>query len=208
MENITAPRITSASTFSSVCETSVPITTGSAWRGRPSRRATISAREGSPSRAGSVADISTPTAVPCQASVKRGFASGSAARRIAAQETARKTIEAHISASPITTHAGLDVTSVCATRSRPIRSIARYEPPIAPSAATRNSARRSSTAARHAVAGAGSSDGSRRAGRRGPRSAERSPIRTAARSVAPTGSGTARASSYAETTSAATFGQA
>ena len=70
VENMTAPRITSASTLSSVCETSVPITTGSASRGRPSRRATISAREGSPSRAGSVADISTPTAVPCQASAK------------------------------------------------------------------------------------------------------------------------------------------
>ena len=114
MENITAPRISSATTLSSVCETSVPITTGSASRGRPSRRATISARDGSPSRAGSVADISTPTAVPCHASVKRGRDSGSAALRIACHETARKIIETHISASPTSTQVGLDVTSVCA----------------------------------------------------------------------------------------------
>ena len=111
--------------MSSVCETSVPITTGSASRGRPSRRATISARDGSPRRAGSVADISTPTAVPCHASVKRGWNSGSAALRIACQETALKIIEAHISARLTTTHVGLEVTSVCPTRSSPIRSSAR-----------------------------------------------------------------------------------
>ena len=50
----------------------MPSTDGSSSRGRPSRRATISAREGSPSRAGSVADISTPIAVPCIASARRG----------------------------------------------------------------------------------------------------------------------------------------
>ena len=70
--NITAPRITSATTFSSVWETSVPSTAGRRSRGRPSRRATISARDGSPSRAGSVADIRTPIVVPCIASAKRG----------------------------------------------------------------------------------------------------------------------------------------
>ena len=173
----------------------MPITTGSASRGRPSRRATISARDGSPSRAGSVADISTPTAVPCQASVKRGLESGSAALRIACQETARKIIETHISASPTSTQVGLDVTSVCPTRSTPIRSSARYAPPAAPSAASPIAPRRSSAPARRAVVGAGCSDGSRRAGRRGPRSAERRPIRTAARSATPSGCGTARASS-------------
>ncbi len=121
MVNITAPRITSASTLSSVCETSVPSTTGRYSRGRPSRRATISARDGSPSRAGSVADISTPIVVPCIASVKRGRACGSAARRIACQETARSTIEPHISARPTSTQTGLERTSASPIEPMPIR---------------------------------------------------------------------------------------
>ena len=41
-------------------------TVGSSSRGRPRRRATTSARDGSPRRAGSVADISTPMDVPLQ----------------------------------------------------------------------------------------------------------------------------------------------
>ena len=45
---VTRQRITSASRLSSVWETIVPSTTGSVSRARPSRRATISAREGSP----------------------------------------------------------------------------------------------------------------------------------------------------------------
>ena len=62
LENAITPSTTSASTLSIVCETIVPITTGVVSRGRPARRATISARAGSPRRAGSVADISTPIA--------------------------------------------------------------------------------------------------------------------------------------------------
>ena len=61
--NITAPSATSARMLSSVWETIVPSTTGKRSRMRPSRRARISAREGSPSRAGIVADISTPIIV-------------------------------------------------------------------------------------------------------------------------------------------------
>ena len=75
--------------FSSVCETSVPSTTGRFSRGRPVRRATTSARDGSPSRAGSVEDISTPIIVPCIASSSRIRARGSAALRIAYHENAR-----------------------------------------------------------------------------------------------------------------------
>ena len=48
-----------------------PSTTGRFSRGRPVRRATTSAREGSPRRAGSVEDISTPMNVPCMASDSR-----------------------------------------------------------------------------------------------------------------------------------------
>ena len=63
-ENMITPRMISATMFSSVCETTVPSTTGNVSRGRPVRRATISARDGSPRRAGSVEDISTPIIVP------------------------------------------------------------------------------------------------------------------------------------------------
>ncbi len=80
--NITEPSATSATMFSSVCDTSVPRTTGRVSGTRPSRRATMSAREGSPSLAGRVADISTPMKVPCMASRRFTSAAGSAARRI------------------------------------------------------------------------------------------------------------------------------
>ena len=73
---MTAPRIASATMLSSVCETSVPSTTGRFSRGRPVRRATTSARDGSPSRAGSVEDMSTPMNVPCIASESRTRARG------------------------------------------------------------------------------------------------------------------------------------
>ena len=94
--------------FSSVCETSVPSTIGRFSRGRPVRRATTSARDGSPRRAGSVEDISTPMNVPCIASASRTRARGSAAWRIACQENARITIAAHMIASPSSTNDGLE----------------------------------------------------------------------------------------------------
>ena len=93
---MTIPRPTSATTLSSVWETIVPTTVGRLSRGRPVRRATISAREGSPRRAGRVADMSTPMNVPCRASERRRRASGSAAVRIACHATPRTTIEPHI----------------------------------------------------------------------------------------------------------------
>ena len=67
-------------------------------RGRPSRRATISAREGSPRRAGSVADMSTPMNVPCIASRRRTRALGQRGAQDRVPGDARRTIEAHISA--------------------------------------------------------------------------------------------------------------
>ena len=82
------PSTTSARTFSRVCETIVPSTTGRCRRALPIRRATTNARAGSPRRAGSVADISTPINVPCSASDNRTRARGSAARRIACQANA------------------------------------------------------------------------------------------------------------------------
>ena len=160
----------------------MPSTDGSSSRGRPSRRATISAREGSPSRAGSVADISTPIAVPCIASAKRGRDAGSAARRIACHDTARSTIEAHISAIAEQHPGGArgehrrgDGVPADALRRRGRRR------PSAANAAPTSATRRPTCAARARRLARGSSDGSRRAGRRGPPAAERRPKRTAKR---------------------------
>ncbi len=89
-----------------VCETIVPRTTGRFSRGRPVLRATTTAREGSPSRAGNVEDISTPMKVPCIASNRRTRARGNAARRIACHETARRTIAPHMKARASTTNDG------------------------------------------------------------------------------------------------------
>ena len=203
--NITAPRITSANTLISVWDTIVPSTAGNRSRARPRRRATTSARDGSPSRAGSVADISTPIVVPWTASTIRGLASGSAALRIACQETARRSIEAHISASPSSTHGGLERTSASPIRDSPMCWTASTEATMAARPAAPTSPRRISLPRPRAL---GSSDGSRRAGTRGSPSAGTTPTFTAARRVAVSGSGTASASSYAVTTCSATRGQA
>ena len=94
----------------------MPSTTGSVSRARPMRRATISAREGSPRRAGSVADISTPMKVPCSASRRRALRQVGAALRIACQARPRTNIERHISAKPAAISPGLEATRLAATR--------------------------------------------------------------------------------------------
>src|ERR687892_705661 len=104
--NITEPSTVSARMLRSVWETIVPSTTGKRSRMRPVRRATISAREGSPSRAGSVADISTPIIVPRAVSRRRTRSPGRAARRIACQASARSNMEPHISAKATRTQIG------------------------------------------------------------------------------------------------------
>jgi hypothetical protein len=67
-----------------------------------------------------VADINTPIVIPWTASTIRGRASGIAAFRIACQETARRSIEAHIRARPSSTHAGLERTSASPMRCMPM----------------------------------------------------------------------------------------
>ena len=119
------PRISSARMFSSVWETSVPSTAGKLSRARPTRRATTSARAGSPRRAGSVAHISTPIAVPRNASRRRTLAHGSAARRIACHESARRTIEAAIRPKATSTQPRSEASRLRPTLSRPTRWIAR-----------------------------------------------------------------------------------
>ena len=78
-----------------VCETSVPSSTGNVSRMRPVRRESTMARAGSPRRAGSVADISTPIIVAEVTSRRRSGLRGSAARAIAYQEAARRIIASH-----------------------------------------------------------------------------------------------------------------
>jgi hypothetical protein len=119
-ENMMLPRIASARMLISVCETSVPSTIGRFSRGRPVRRATTSAREGSPRRAGSVEDMSTPMNVPCMASANRIDPRGSAARRMAFQEKPRMTIAEHITASPIRMNVGLELMRAAAMCVSPI----------------------------------------------------------------------------------------
>ena len=92
---ISTPSRTSATMLSTVWETRVPSSTGNVSRTRPIRRAMTIARAGSPRRAGSVADISTPTIV---AEVKSRRRSGAARQRRAGveyQAAARKNIDAH-----------------------------------------------------------------------------------------------------------------
>ena len=190
--NITAPRIASASRLSSVCETSVPSTEGSSSRGRPSRRATISAREGSPSRAGSVADISTPIDVPWSASVKRGR---DGRQRGAQDRVPRDRPQHHRGAHQRDReqHPGGARGEHGRGDGVPADALDR-EPGAAGGGERRRRRARPGgppCAARARRLTRGSSDGSRRAGRRGPPAAERSPMRTAARAAALAGSGIA-----------------
>ena len=116
-----APRITRASRFSADCETRVPSRTGKLSRIRPVRRASTIARAGSPRRAGSVADIRTPTIVAEVTSRRRSGNRGSAERAIANQAAARRNSEATISAVAAMTHERSERTIDWTTLSRPIR---------------------------------------------------------------------------------------
>ena len=151
--------------FNSVWETSVPSTTGRYSRGRPVRRATTSARDGSPSLAGSVEDISTPMNVPCAASDNRMRVFGIAASRIAYHENARSTIAPHMIASAIRTNAGLERSSAVAILASPIFCSASRASTAPPSEIAASPPRRSSAnaPARRAAAVFGSRLGSRRA---------------------------------------------
>ena len=104
VETMIAPSIASATRLSTVCETIVPRITGSVSRIRPVRRAMIIARAGSPARAGSVADISTPIIVAEVTSRRRIRRSGSAERIAANQEIARMKRLATIRAKASRTH--------------------------------------------------------------------------------------------------------
>ena len=175
--------------LSAVCETRVPSSTGNVSRIRPVRRASTMARAGSPRRAGSVADISTPIIVAEVTSRRRSGPRGSAARAIANQETARMNIEAIISAVAISTQPASERTMLATTFWSPILCAARAVRPTPSTPATPRPMRRATRWRAAACAGGGSSEGSRLGGRRGPPSigATRSAGRDASAAVAGSG---------------------
>ena len=108
-----------------VCETRVPISTGKVSRIRPIRRERTIALAGSPSRAGSVADIRTPTIV---AEVDVAAAHQTAGQRCAGdRDPGRRrgrTSLPTISAQAISTHLRSESMMLAATWSTPIRRAA------------------------------------------------------------------------------------
>jgi hypothetical protein len=95
----------------------------------------MKAREGSPSRAGKVADISTPIIVPRAASRRRTRVPGSEARRMACQASARNSIETHMSAKAASIQTGVAASrewTIEWTPSRCRASAARPTPATAP----------------------------------------------------------------------------
>ena len=133
--NMITPSTVSASRLRSVCETTVPSTIGNRSRTRPSRRDTISAREGSPRRAGSVADISTPIITPRAASRRRTRVPGSAERNTACQDSARSSIEAHIRPKASSTQVGVAAITALLIEWIPMRWSAIQPSPAAASVA-------------------------------------------------------------------------
>ncbi len=115
--NVTTSRIASAIRLISVCENTVPATTGSSRLVRPSsRRESTSTREGSPIRPGRTAEAITPIIVARTTGPHGIGVSGSAARSVWCQETARISIASDISTSASAIHPGEAVTSACPTR--------------------------------------------------------------------------------------------
>ena len=195
--NMTEPSTQRARMLRIVCDTSVPSTTGKRSRIRPSRRDTISAREGSPRRAGRVADIRTPTIVARAVSRRRTRTPGRAARRIAFQASARTSIERHISMNATSTQTGVAASSARPIDSMPSRSSARSVSPAPAAAPATMTALRASRAVlrRPSAASSGSSDGSRSGPTRGPGSAGVMPARSSTRAMPVSRRGTATACS-------------
>ena len=183
------PSKASARMLRAVCETSVPSSTGNVSRIRPVRRESTMARAGSPRRAGSVADISTPIIVAEVTSRRRSGLRGSAARAIANQETARRNIEAIIRAVAISTQPASERTTLATTFWAPIRCAASAVRPRPRTPATPSPMRLATRCRATAWAGGGSSDGSRLGGRRGPPSIGATPARRARRVAVGAGSG-------------------
>ena len=195
-ETMIPPSSGRATMLSAVWETSVPISTVKVSRIRPTRRASTIALAGSPSRAGSVADISTPIIVAEVTSRRRTGRPGSAARAIETQEPRagehrRPTIRAQATSTQVEVgadHALGDLSTPILLRGEQ-RSARRPRMPAMP-----RPSRRATRWRADRRPGAGSSEGSRRGGPARP-AVEPAPARCGARarSVAPVGLGRAPA---------------
>ena len=162
VEMMITPSSSRATMLSIVCETRVPIRTGNVSRTRPVRRESESARAGSPSRAGRVADISTPIIVAEVTSRRRTGRLGSAARTIQYQDAARKKSERAIRPEAISTQVTSERTMLSTTLSTPILRAASAVRPMPSTAAMPRAARRATRRLRLPLrASGGSSDGRR-----------------------------------------------
>jgi hypothetical protein len=101
-----AARIASATRLISAWANTVPSTSGKRRMPSPARRATRYALAGSPKRPGMIAEASTPTIVARTTIHHPSLTSGSAARRTARHETARRSIDSEFRASAATSHHG------------------------------------------------------------------------------------------------------
>ena len=142
LETMITPSNTRATMLKTVCETRVPSRTGKVSRMRPVRRASTIARAGSPSRAGRVADISTPIIVAEVTSRRRIGRLGSAARAIQNQDAARTNSESPISAQAIITQPKSDRTMLSTTFETPILLAASAVRPMPRTPATPRASRR------------------------------------------------------------------
>src|SRR4029079_11948004 len=131
---------------------------------------------GAPTRAGSVADISTPIIVAEVKSRRRSVATGSAERAAWNQAPARKNIDRHMKAVAISTQAKSDRTALSTTESKPIRRAARNVSPMPTAAPAPTPIRRAIRRRREVVStGIGSGGGIRLRGTRGSPSAGAKP---------------------------------
>ena len=127
-----APRATSATSFSIVCERIVPATTAI----DPTRRATTIARAASPSRPGKTAETITPIIVARATTGAGTPAPGSAARSTTSHDTARMSRDSTISAAASASQPTCTPTSAWTTLCSPRRVIATTASPSPTSAAS------------------------------------------------------------------------
>ena len=163
---------------------------------RPMRREMTIARAGSPRRAGSVADISTPIMVPEVTSRRRTGRLGSAEPMIQYQDAARKKRDSAIRAQESSTQPISDLTMLATTLSTPILFAASAVSPMPSAPAAPRLSRRAMRRRRTPPSGGlGSSEGRRCARLRGPPLAGTSPARRATSSLVVAGAGASAARS-------------
>ena len=136
LEKVTAASTPRASRLMSVCEKTVPATTGSRRRLAPSRRrASTTTRVGSPMRPGNKAEAITPIIVARTTGAHAMCVVGSAARRVWCQENERMNSDSPIRTSAKAIHPGDAVMSACQICASPSFESAKATRPASTSAA-------------------------------------------------------------------------